>query len=80
MGSDIDQRSAALFFLVDKNTPGGNGPSADSMGFRIINITQIAICAGTFQVLGIRPVTVLVANGEDFPVSLAVSTISLASA
>ena len=70
MGSDVNQRTAALLFLIQEHAPGGNGSPAERMSLCIVNLSQLAVLTGTLQIDRIRTVTVLVANGQNLPGAL----------
>ena len=64
MGTDVDQRTAALLRLVWEYTPGRNGTTTHCMCLSEVDITQLALLAGTLEHLRIGAETVLVTDGE----------------
>ncbi|MNC32609.1 hypothetical protein D3C75_809710 [compost metagenome] len=64
MGADIDQRPAALRFLIQEHAPGWHRAAADGLGFGIIDFSKPIILAYGVQVSRIRPEAVLVPNGQ----------------
>ena len=52
VNADIDERTTAIFFLVDKHAPGGNTTAAHRFGARMINVAHHALVDGTLEGLG----------------------------
>ena len=65
MSADIDQRTAALLLRVQEHAPGGDRSSADGVGLRVVDLSQVAALTGSLQILGVSPVAVLVTDGEN---------------
>ena len=64
MGSDVDQRTAALQRLVREYAPGRNRSSSQRMCLCKIDIPKLPCFTGSVQCLGIVTETVLVADGK----------------
>ena len=70
MRSDIDKRTASLFFLVDEHAPGGNCSAADCDCFGIVNVAEFAVVCHLFHVHAVGTPSVLIADSEYFVVFL----------
>ena len=70
MGTDVDQRTAALFVFVQEYTPGGNGTTTDCGCLGIVDVTEGTCFCFCLQELGVASLTGLVADGQLLAVSL----------
>ncbi|MNW04822.1 hypothetical protein D3C71_2009720 [compost metagenome] len=50
MGADIDQRTSALRFFIEKHAPGRNRTAADGLRFGIINLSKLVVLAYGMQI------------------------------
>ncbi|MPN17844.1 hypothetical protein SDC9_165199 [bioreactor metagenome] len=66
MGSDVDQRAAALFRFVREDAPGRYTFAADGVRLGKIDVPQFAFAAGVVSSEGIGTEAVLVADRQFF--------------
>ena len=52
MGSDVNERAAALFGFIREHTPGRHTPAAQRMGLGEIDLPQLTLLAETLSKSG----------------------------
>ena len=70
MGTDVDQRTAALFVFVQEHAPGRNGTTTDRGCLCVVNVAEGTGESFALEELGIVSLAALVSDGELFAVAL----------
>ena len=70
VGTDVDERTAALFVFVQEHAPGRNGTTTDRGRLCIVNVAEGAGQRFALEELGIVSLAALVPDGELLAVAL----------